>query len=70
MDKLEKLIGQDQTLVVKLIKVSNSALYGGIGDIGSLREALTRLGMKTIKSLVVATSTPSFSPRRIQAWAS
>lgn len=57
MDKLDKLIGQDQSLVAKLIKVSNSVLYGGTGDVGTLRDALVRLGMKTVKSLVITTST-------------
>lgn len=63
MDKLEKLLGQDQSLVAKLIKVSNSVLYGGVGDINSLREALTRLGTRTVKSLVLTTSTRTFFPK-------
>jgi HD-like signal output (HDOD) protein len=63
MDRLERLIGQDQSLVAKLIKVSNSVLYGGIGDVHSLREALARLGMKTVKSLVIATSTRTIFPK-------
>ena len=62
MDKLERLIGQDQSLVANLIKVSNSVLYGGVGDVHSLREALTRLGSRTIKSLVLITSTRTFFP--------
>jgi HD-like signal output (HDOD) protein len=63
-NELEELIGQDQSLVAKLIKVSNSALYGGAGDIGSLRQALTRLGTRTVKSLVLATSTRTFFSER------
>jgi HD-like signal output (HDOD) protein len=63
MDKLEKLIGQDQSLVAKLIKVSNSVLYGGTGDVHSLREALTRLGMKIVKGLVITTSTRILFPK-------
>jgi len=63
MDKLEKLVRQDQSLVAKLIKVSNSVLYGGIGDVGSLREALARLGARTVKSLVLTTSTHTFFPK-------
>ncbi len=59
---LERLIGRDQSLVANLIKVSNSVLYGGIGQVHSLREALTRLGSRTIKSLVLITSTRNFFP--------
>ena len=64
INDLEELIGQDQSLVAKLIKVSNSALYGGAGDIGSLRQALTRLGTRTVKSLVLANSTRTFFSSR------
>jgi HD-like signal output (HDOD) protein len=64
MDKLEELIGQDQSLVAKLIKVSNSVLYGGVGDVGSLRQALARLGARTVKSLVLATSTRTFFSKK------
>lgn len=67
MDKLEELIGQDQSLVAKLIKVSNSVLYGGVGDVGSLRHALTRLGTRTVKSLVLATSTRTFFSKKKSA---
>ena len=63
MNRLEKLVGQDQALVAKLIKVSNSVLYGGTGEVGSLREALTRLGTRTVKSLVITTSTRILFPK-------
>lgn len=62
MEKLEHLIGQDQSLVANLIKVGNSVLYGGVGDVHSLREALTRLGSRTIKSLVLISSTRTYFP--------
>ncbi len=62
MHDLERFIGRDQSLVANLIKVSNSVLYGGIGEVLSLREALTRLGSRTIKSLVLITSTRNFFP--------
>ena len=67
MDKLVDLIGQDQSLVAKLIKVSNSVLYGGAGEVGSLRQALTRLGTRTVKSLVLATSTRAFFSKKQSA---
>ena len=67
MDKLEELIGQDQSLVAKLIKVSNSVLYGGVGEVGSLRQALTRLGTRTVKSLVLAASTRTFFSKKQSA---
>lgn len=62
MEDLERLIGRDQSLVANLIKVSNSVLYGGVGTVHSLRDALTRLGSRTIKSLVLIHSTRTFFP--------
>ncbi len=60
MKNIEKVIAQDQALVAKMIKVSNSALYGGLQKVGTLRQALTRLGAKTTKSLILTTSTRSY----------
>jgi HD-like signal output (HDOD) protein len=60
MEAVEKTLAQDQALVAKIIKVSNSALYGGYQKIASLRQALTRLGVKTTKSLILAASTRGY----------
>ena len=60
METVEKTIAHDQALVAKIIKVSNSALYGGYQKANSLRQALTRLGAKTTKSLVLAASTHGY----------
>jgi len=60
MEEVEKTIAQDQALVAKIIKVSNSVLYGGYQKIASLRQALTRLGVKTTKSLILAASTRGY----------
>lgn len=60
MEEVEKTIAQDQALVAKIIKVSNSALYGGYQKIASLRQALTRLGVKTTRSLILAASTRGY----------
>lgn len=43
METIERTIAHDQALVGKIIKVSNSALYGGCQKVDSLRQALTRL---------------------------
>ena len=59
-DSVENAIAHDQALVAKLIKVSNSVLYGGYQKVISLRQALTRLGAKTTKSLILAASTRSY----------
>ncbi len=60
LEEIEAIISKDQALVAKLIQVGNSALYGGMQKVSTLRQVLTRLGLKTIRNLVVATSTRSF----------
>jgi HD-like signal output (HDOD) protein len=60
LEEIEAIISKDQALVSKLIQVGNSALYGGMQKVSTLRQVLTRLGLKTTRNLVVATSTRSF----------
>lgn len=60
LEEIEAVIGKDQALVAKLIQVGNSALYGGMQKVTTLRQVLTRLGLKTIRNLVVAASTRSY----------
>lgn len=56
VEKIEALIGQDQALVANLIKVGNSALYGGLQKATTLRQVLTRLGLKTTRNLILTAS--------------
>ena len=59
INDLEHIIETDQALAVKVLKISNSALYGLPQEITSLQQALMVLGMKTIRSLVLSISTKS-----------
>jgi putative nucleotidyltransferase with HDIG domain len=54
------VIGKDQSLVTKLIKISNSALFGGLQRVDSLHQALARLGAKTTRSLVLSASMQTY----------
>jgi len=62
--EVETVIGQDQALVAKLIKVSNSVLYGRVQKVSTLRQALARLGARIVKSLVLSASTRSYFLKR------
>jgi putative nucleotidyltransferase with HDIG domain len=62
MSQLAEVLSRDQTLVARIIKVSNSALYGGQKKTTSLSQALIRLGTRTIRSLVVGASTRALFP--------
>ncbi|MCP4643425.1 MAG: HDOD domain-containing protein [bacterium] len=48
MNDLVDAISQDQAIALKVLRVANSALYGGLHDIKDLRTACARLGMKTV----------------------
>ena len=54
---LYKIITIDQALTTKILKIANSAFYGFYREINSLSRAITILGFRTIKNLVVAVST-------------
>ncbi len=51
--ELEQLILIDPALTAKILKVANSALYARQREITNLQQAITLLGFKTIKSLVL-----------------
>ncbi len=68
---LMEVLSQDPALVARLVKVGNSALYGGGRKAGSLNQAIVRMGLRTTRSLVVAASTRSLFPMdstRVGLW--
>jgi putative nucleotidyltransferase with HDIG domain len=58
--ELENIIKIDPGLTSKILKVANSALYARQSDITSLQIAITLLGFKNIKSLVILVTASSF----------
>ena len=54
---LSKIISTDSVLVSRILKVANSAFYGCTRSIKTLQMAITVLGFKTIKNMVIALST-------------
>jgi len=53
-DKIATLIGSDVALSARLLQVANSPLYRGRVEIDSIQMAVTRLGLKMVRSLVVS----------------
>ncbi len=51
--ELESIVLLDPALTAKILKVANSALYARQREITNLQQAITLLGFKTIKSLVL-----------------
>jgi len=58
--KYVDIIEKDQALSIKLLKLANSAFYGSIATISSIENAVVRLGMKEIRSAVLAFSVLDF----------
>lgn len=54
--QLEDIIKIDPGLTAKILKVANSALYARQREISTLQMAITLLGFKNIKSLVILTT--------------
>ena len=56
LKKLEETVKLDPGLTAKILKIANSALYARPREIKSLQTAITLLGFKNIKSLVILLS--------------
>lgn len=52
--QIAKLVEADPAMTAKLLKVANSAYFGGVNSIETLPHAVVRLGMQTTKQLVVS----------------
>ncbi len=57
--EIEAMIKRDQSLTARTLRVVNSAAYGFSRRIGSIREAVTMLGLRKVKS--IATSMKAFT---------
>ncbi len=53
----------DPLLVSKVLKVCNSSFYGRRNNIGTLREAVVYMGLKSLLSIVTVHALSGFSPR-------
>ncbi|UCD34514.1 MAG: HDOD domain-containing protein [Nitrospiraceae bacterium] len=59
IETLCSIIEKDQTIAARVLKISNSALYGLRQEVTSLNQAVMVLGLRTIRSLVLSVSTKS-----------
>ena len=56
LPELRRVIETDEALASKLLRFSNSALYGRVGTISTLTAAITALGFLTVRWLAVTAS--------------
>ncbi len=59
--ELEEIISVDPMLTAKILKIANSALYARQNEIVNLQMAISLLGFKNIKSLVILLTASKFS---------
>lgn len=61
---LERVITSDQALSAQVLKIANSPFYRGLAEVGTVRSAVLRLGMKEIEQIVLlATSRQHFTSK-------
>jgi len=48
------VINTDAGLVARLLKISNSAYYGGTGNVSTVQQAIIKLGFRTTKAVVLS----------------
>ncbi len=54
--KIAKIISDDPSMMARILKVVNSALYGGREPINSLELAIARLGMVAVNNIALSTA--------------
>jgi len=59
--ELEKIIAPDKALSLDILRIANSSFYGRSGMVKTLKDAITLLGLKTVKNLVILQSKKQFS---------
>jgi HD-like signal output (HDOD) protein/AmiR/NasT family two-component response regulator len=59
--ELEKIIAPDKALSLDILRIANSSFYGRSGMVKTLKDAITLLGLKTVKNLVILQSKKQMS---------
>lgn len=54
IQKLARQISLDQVITARILRVANSPIFGGQRDIATVNDAVIRLGLNTVRSLVMA----------------
>lgn len=59
IDRIAHALMADQSLTVRVLRMANASFYGRTKEVRTPKEAVVILGLKTLRSLVVAMSTQS-----------
>lgn len=59
IEDISKVVGQDPSFTVRLLRVANSALYGRSSTVDTVAKAVTMIGFSQIRSLALSMSAAS-----------
>ncbi|HZJ84162.1 MAG TPA: HDOD domain-containing protein [Syntrophomonadaceae bacterium] len=66
---INDVLGQDQAMTARVLKLANSAFYGFPRRIATVTDAIVLLGFKTIKSIVMAASVSDILVKEMKGYA-
>lgn len=66
LDEIAGLLRRDVALAARIVRISNSPVFGGGGRIGSTEEAVNRVGFSEILKLVGTATAARFSDRALE----
>lgn len=53
IDEIERAVDSDPALVAEVLRASNSAFFGGLSEVSSIKAAILRLGLPRVANLVL-----------------
>jgi HD-like signal output (HDOD) protein len=56
IEDIASVLSEDQAMVARIIRVSNSALYRSLQEVRGLNSAMTRMGFKAIRSILLSSA--------------
>lgn len=68
MGSLAKLIEYEPGLTVNVLRMANSAYFGGDGRILSVKDAVVRLGMRRVYQLVIASGVAPYTKQNLAGY--
>src|SRR3954469_18290936 len=66
LDEIAALLRRDVALAARIVRISNSPMFGGGGQIASIEEAVNRVGFGEILKLVGTATAARFSERALE----
>lgn len=54
--EVSNLLGKDAGLLTRVLRVANSAYYGGSGEVSTAQQAVVKLGFRTTKAVVLSSA--------------